>query len=51
MWNLNIKLPFEKLAEWEKPLIKKFKDKFNLSEYQLLWISFGKGLLIGAILL
>tara|TARA_B100000427_G_scaffold244297_1_gene207284 strand:+ start:2129 stop:2284 length:156 start_codon:yes stop_codon:yes gene_type:complete len=51
MWNFNPKLIFDKIAEWEKPLIKKFKDKFGLSEYQLLWISFGKGFLIGAILL
>ena len=32
-------------------LIKKFQDKFNLTDYQVVCISFAKGLIIGAIFL
>lgn len=39
------------VAEWEKKQIKKVQDKFGLSDYQMLWLSFGKGFIIGAILL
>ena len=31
--------------------LKKVQDKFGLSDYQMLWLSFGKGFIIGAILL
>ena len=42
---------FDKFVEWDKKLIKKFQTKFNLTDYQILCISFAKGFLIGAILL
>ena len=42
---------FDKLVEWDKKLAKKFQDKFNLTDYQMLVVSFGKGFIIGAILL
>tara|TARA_Y100001938_G_scaffold68810_1_gene95496 strand:- start:743 stop:901 length:159 start_codon:yes stop_codon:yes gene_type:complete len=42
---------FDKVVEWDKKLIKKFQDKFNLTDYQVLCISFAKGFIIGAILL
>ena len=42
---------FDKAVEWDKKLIKKFQDKFNLTDYQVLCISFAKGFIIGAILL
>lgn len=51
MWNINIKQGFDKAVEWDKKLIKKFQDKFNLTDYQVLCISFAKGFIIGAILL
>jgi len=51
MWNLNLKRGFDKVVEWDRNLAKKFQDKFNLTDYQMLCISFTKGLVIGAILL
>ncbi len=42
---------FDKVVEWDKKLIKKFQDKFNLTDYQVTCISFAKGLVIGAIFL
>tara|TARA_X000000368_G_scaffold50437_1_gene36001 strand:- start:997 stop:1155 length:159 start_codon:yes stop_codon:yes gene_type:complete len=41
----------DKVVEWDKNLISKFQKKFNLTDYQLLCISFAKGLIIGVILL
>ena len=37
--------------EWDKKMIKKFQDKFNLTDYQIKCIAFTKGFIIGAILL
>ena len=51
MWNLNIKEGFDKVVTWDRNLAKKFQDKFNLTDYQMLAISFAKGFIIGAILL
>ena len=42
---------FEKVVEWDRNLAKKFQDKFNLTDYQMLVVSFTKGFIIGAILL
>ncbi|BCU96818.1 MAG: hypothetical protein CM15mV13_2740 [uncultured marine virus] len=42
---------FDKFVEWDKKLIKKFQDRFKLSDYKMLCISFAKGFIIGAILL
>ena len=42
---------FDKAVEWDKALIKKCQDKFNLTDYQVVCISFAKGLIIGAIFL
>ena len=41
---------FDKVVEWDKKLISKFQDKFNLTDYQVTCISFAKGFIIGAIL-
>ena len=46
-----VKGAFDKVVEWDKKLIKKFQDKFNLTDYQVVCISFAKGFIIGAILL
>ena len=32
---------------WHKTYIKRIRKRFGLSYYQMLWITFGKGLLIG----
>ena len=42
---------FDKVVEWDKKLIKKAQEKWNLSDYQVVCISFAKGVIIGAILL
>ncbi len=39
------------LVKKHKNLIKAVQEKTNLSDYQLLWATFAKGLLIGIILL
>ena len=35
---------------WHKTFIKRIRQRFGLSKYQILWITFGKGLLIGYVL-
>ena len=35
---------------WHKTIIKRIRQRFGLSKYQMLWITFGKGLLIGYVL-
>ena len=35
---------------WHKTTIKRIRQHFGLSKYQMLWITFGKGLLIGYVL-
>ena len=32
---------------WHKTYIKRIRQRFGLSKYQMLWITFGKGLLCG----
>ena len=51
MWNLNLKESFHNLKEWDKKIIKKFQDKFNLTDYQITCIAFAKGFVIGALIL
>ena len=36
--------------QWHKTTIKRIRQRFGLSKYQMLWITFGKGLLIGYVL-
>ena len=40
-----------KIKEWDKKMAKKIQNKFNLTDYQMLCITFAKGFIIGAILL
>ena len=35
------------VLQWHKTYIKRIRQRFSLSKYQMLWIIFGKGLLIG----
>ena len=46
-----IKSAAHNIKEWDKKLAKKFQDKFNFTDYQMLFITFAKGFVIGAILL
>ena len=54
MWNFNLK-PIgnfaNKVKELDKKWAKKIQEKFNLTDYQMLCLAFGKGFIIGAILL
>jgi len=49
--NNSMKKYFDKVVAWDRNLAKKFQDKFNLTDYQMLCVSFAKGFVIGAILL
>ena len=46
-----LKALFDKGVEWDKKLIKKCQEKWELTDYQVVCISFAKGFIIGAILL
>ena len=35
---------------WHKTCIKRIRQRFGLSKYQMLWTTFGKGLVIGYVL-
>ena len=35
---------------WHEKTIKRIRQRLGLSKYQMLWITFGKGLLIGYVL-
>ena len=41
----------KRLTEKHKALIAKFQKKTGISDYKMLWLSFAKGLIIGAIIL
>ncbi len=38
------------LVLWHKTFIKRIRQRFGLSKYQMLWLTFGKGLVIGYVL-
>tara|TARA_R110002050_G_scaffold57347_1_gene128703 strand:+ start:4036 stop:4185 length:150 start_codon:yes stop_codon:yes gene_type:complete len=46
-----IKTVAHDIKEWDKRLSRRFQDKFNLTDYQMICVSFMKGFIIGAILL
>ena len=39
------------LKDWDKAMAKKLQDKFNLTDYQMLCLAFGKGFILGALIL
>ena len=39
------------VKEWDKKIAQKIQDKFNLTDYQMLCLAFGKGFILGAKLL
>tara|TARA_B100000927_G_scaffold269004_1_gene244168 strand:- start:10569 stop:10727 length:159 start_codon:yes stop_codon:yes gene_type:complete len=41
----------DNFAKWDKKKIAWFQKKFNLTDYQINWIAFLKGFIIGAIIL
>ena len=46
-----IKETVHNIKEWDKKWARKIQDKFNLTDYQMLCLSFAKGVIIGAIIL
>ncbi len=42
---------FDKVVDWDRRMARRFQDKFNLTDYQMLCVAFAKGVIIGAILL
>ena len=38
---------FDKVVEWDRKLARRFQDKFNLTDYQMLCVAFAKGFVIG----
>jgi len=48
-WHIEQKL--DDAAMWHKKQIRWYRKKLNLTDYKLLWVTFAKGLIIGAILL
>ena len=39
------------VKEWDKKMAKRIQDKFDLTDYQMLCLTFAKGFIIRAILL
>ena len=37
-------------AMWHKRIIRKVRKLLNLTDYKLLWLSFGKGIVVGFII-
>ena len=35
------------VERWHKTYIKRIRQRFGLSHYQMLWLTFGKGLAVG----
>jgi len=46
-----IKETAHNIKEWDKKWAKKIQDKFNLSDYQMICLAFGKGFILGALIL
>ena len=46
-----IKELFDKGVEWDKNLIKKCQEKWGITDYQVVCISFAKGFILGALIL
>ena len=42
---------FDKATAWDRDLAKKHQNNFKLTDYQMLWLAFGKGIIIGALIL
>ena len=42
---------FDKVVAWDKAWAKKIQEKFKLTDYQMLCLAFGKGFILGALIL
>ena len=51
MYNFDLGNALTKIKDWDKALAKKLQNKWNLTDYQMLCLAFGKGFIIGALLL
>ena len=40
---------FDKVVSWDRNLAKKFQNKFNLTDYQMLCLAFAKGVILSLI--
>ena len=47
---LHIRQILDDFAMWHKKLIRKVRKWLNLTDYKLLWLSFGEGVLVGFLL-
>ena len=47
-WHIEQKL--DDVAMWHEKIIRKVRKWLNLTDYKLLWLSFGEGVLIGLLL-
>ena len=47
-WHIEQKL--DDVAMWHKKLIRKVRKWLNLTDYKLLWLSFGEGVFVGFLL-
>jgi hypothetical protein len=46
----HIEQKLDDVAMWHKKIIRKVRKWLNLTDYKLLWLSFGEGVLIGFLL-
>jgi len=47
---MNINIDFERLRQWHENAVWEVADWFNLDEYQMLWVAWAEGLILGLLL-
>ena len=48
-WHVEQRL--DDVAMWHKRRIRDVRKQFNLTDYKLLWVAFGKGFILGLLIL
>ena len=48
-WHIEQRL--DDVAMWHKRRIRDVRKQFNLTDYKLLWVAFGKGFILGLLIL
>jgi len=48
---MNINIDFKKMRQWHENLTWEVADYFGWDEYQMLWVAWSEGLLLGLLLL
>ena len=48
--DMNINIDFERLRQWHENAVWEVADWFNLDEYQMLWVAWAEGLILGLLL-